>query len=141
MNIFSSRFQSGNGDGVTVETSFGALVGQSTSSRTFAAGDNCMLGIRPEDVEIDGSAATDGPNLLNGTVISSDYVGEGFIHTVAASGESIRIKRHHKEAISKGDTVRLRFPPSQTVVVTPAESLISEDLEGGLAGEGASRAG
>jgi len=141
MNIFSSRFQSGNSDGVTVETSFGALVGQSTSSRTFAAGDNCMLGIRPEDVEIDGSAAIDGPNLLEGTVISSDYVGEGFVHTVAVAGESIRIKRHHKEAISTGDTVRLRFPPSQTVVVTPAEHLISEDLEGGLAGEGASRAG
>ena len=100
-----------------------------------------MLGIRPEDVEIDDSAKTEGPNLLEGTVISSDYVGEGFVHTVKASGEPIRIKCHHKDTIKKGDTVRLRFPPTQTVVVTPAENLISEDLEGGLAGEGASRAG
>ena len=63
------------------------------------------------------------------------------MHTVEAAGQSIRIKCHHKDAISKGDKLQLRFPPSQTVVVTPAENLMSEDLEGGLAGEGASRAG
>ena len=141
VNIYSARFQSANGGDVTVETPFGALVAKSTSHRNFAAGDECMLGIRPEDVEIDESAETGGPNLLEGMVISSDYVGEGFVHTVKASGEPIRIKCHHKDAIKKGDNVRLRFPPGQTVVVTPAENLISEDLEGGLAGEGASRAG
>jgi iron(III) transport system ATP-binding protein len=140
MNIYSARFQSSNGGDVTVETPFGALVAQSTSRTEFAAGDSCMLGIRPEDIEIDSAVDGDGRNSLEGTVVASDYVGEGFVHTVEAAGEPVRLKCHHKNAINQGDTIRLRFPPNQTVVVTPAENLISEDLEGGLAGEGASRA-
>jgi iron(III) transport system ATP-binding protein len=141
MNMFTARFQSANSGDVTAETPFGVLIAQSTSHKSFAAGDSCMLGIRPEDVEIDDSPNTEGPNLLEGAVIASDYVGEGFVHTVKARGESIRIKCHHKHTIKIGDTVRLRFPSNQTVVVTPAENLLSGDLEGGLAGEGASRAG
>jgi len=100
-----------------------------------------MLGVRPEDVEIVGLTKADGPNFFEGIIIASDYVGEGFVHTIKVRDESIRVKCHHKDEIKKGDTVRLRFPPRQTVIVTPAEKLISEDLEGGLAGEGASRAG
>ena len=100
-----------------------------------------MLGIRPEDIEINGKADTEAANVLRGSVVASDYVGEGFVHTVEAAGQPIRIKCHHKDAISKGDNVQLRFPPGQTVVVTPAENLLSEDLEGGLDGESASRAG
>ena len=141
MNLFPASFRSENGDSVTVETPFGMLVAQSTSRASYAPGDGCVFGIRPEDIEINGEANTEATNVLRGSVVASDYVGEGFVHTVEAAGQSIRIKCHHKDAISKGDKLQLRFPPSQTVVVTPAENLMSEDLEGGLAGEGASRAG
>lgn len=139
MNIYTARFRSGNGSDVTVETPFGPLVAQSTSKTGFGSGDSCILGIRPEDVEIGDDPQDDGANTLHGTVTASDYVGEGFVHTVTAAGEAIRIKCHHKDGVAKGDHVQLRFPPADTVVVTPAENLIAEDLEGGLAGEGASR--
>lgn len=141
MNMFSAEFQSVNGSDVTVKTPLGSLAAQSTSNKNFVAGDSCMLGIRPEDVEIVDVKQPDAPNELEGIIVASDYVGEGFVHTIKARDESIRVKCHHKEEIKKGDVVRLRFPPRQTVIVTPAEKLISEDLEGGLAGEGASRAG
>ncbi len=140
MNIVSAQFQADNGDHVTVKTPFGTLHAHSTSRSRFAVGENCILGVRPEDIEINDIEADDNSNILQGTVISSDYVGEGFVHTVEAAGEPIRVKCHHMNSVKKGDSVRLRFPPNHTVVVTPAANLLSEDLEGGLAGEGASRA-
>ncbi len=141
MNIFKASFHANGSGGVLVDTAFGRLSARSASRTTFGAGDDCVLGIRPEDIEIKGESGADEKNVLTGTVVSSDYVGEGFVHTVEAAGQPIRIKRHHNEAISKGDKIRFRFPPDQTVVVTPVENLASEDLEGGLAGEGASHAG
>lgn len=140
MNIFWARFQSTNGGSVTVESPFGSLVAQSASRIAFSPGDDCVVGIRPEDIEIGGAVADDRPNTLSGIVVSSDYVGEGFVHAVEAQGQRIRLKCHHREALEKGDSVHLRFPPDSTVVVTPADNLAADELEGGLAGEVASRA-
>lgn len=130
MNIYNASFHArGDGD-VYADTPFGRLSAQSTSRKAFAGGDDCIVGIRPEDVQIESSPSAEESNLVTGTVISSNFVGEGFVHTVEAAGQQIRIKRHHQEEINQGDTVRLRFPPQQTVVVTPAKDLDATDLEG-----------
>ena len=139
MNIFPAQFNANNGALVTVDTPFGTLRAQSTSRANFAVGENCAFGVRPEDIEISGVEPENASNTLQGTVIASDYVGEGFVYTVEAAGESVRVKCHHMNSIEKGDQVNLRFPPNLAVVVTPAENLMSEDLEGSLAGERASR--
>ena len=139
MNIFPAQFNANNGALVTVGTPFGTLRAQSTSRASFAVGENCVFGIRPEDIEISDVVADETSNTLQGTVIASNYVGEGFVYTVEVAGEPIRVKCHHLNSIKQGDHVHLRFPPNLTVVVTPAENLLSEDLEGSLAGERASR--
>ena len=71
---------------------------------------------------------------------SSSYVGEGYVHTVESCGQPVRVRRHHREAINRGDSIRLHFPPAETVVVAPSDGLDMEGLEGGLAGEEAARA-
>jgi iron(III) transport system ATP-binding protein len=141
MNIYPGSVERVGSGEVTIGTPFGPMMAQMASRAGMGSGDSCVFGIRPEDVEIIDETEADQNNCLTGIVMASDYVGEGFIHTVEASGKPIRVKCHHQKAIDKGDSVGLRFPPNQTVVVTPVEDLISEDLEGGLAGEGASRAG
>ena len=139
MNIYQASFDGEIADEASIRTPFGNFKAQNASKTSMTTGDNCVFGIRPEDIEIVDDGETQ--NSLTGTVIASDYVGEGFVHTVDAVGQSIRVKCHHDKAVNKGDTVGLRFPPNHTVIVTPARGLVSEDLEGGLAGEGASRAG
>ena len=140
MNIFPAVYQGGNGDTARVETAFGQLDAQLTSREGFAAGATCMLGIRPEDIEIDGDIPAEAANLVTGTVASSSYVGEGYVHTVESCGQPVRVRRHHREAINRGDSIRLHFPPAETVVVAPSDGLDMEGLEGGLAGEEAARA-
>ena len=140
MNIFPAVYRGGNGGTARVETAFGQLDAQLTSRGGFAAGANCMLGIRPEDIEIGGDIPGDAGNLVTGTVAASSYVGEGYVHTVESCGQPVRVRRHHREAISRGDSIRLHFPPAEAVVVAPSEGLDMEGLEGGLAGEEAARA-
>ena len=115
MNIFRASFHAGGDESVLVDTPFGRISALSTSRKTFAGGDDCVVGIRPEDVEIEPDDTAAGNNLLTGTVTASNYVGEGFVHTVDVAGQQIRVKRHHKEDINLRDTIRLRFPPRQTV--------------------------
>ena len=140
MNIFPAVYRGGNGGAVHVETAFGRLDAQLTSRDGFSNGATCMVGIRPEDIEIGSGIPGDSANLVTGTVASSSYVGEGYVHTVESCGQPVRVRRHHREAISRGDSIRLHFPPAETVVVAPSDGLDMEGLEGGLAGEEAARA-
>ena len=140
MNIFPAVYRGGNGEMARVETAFGQLDAQRTSREGFADGATCMLGIRPEDIEIDGDIPAEAANRVTGTVASSSYVGEGYVHTVESCGQPVRVRRHHREAINRGDSIRLHFPPAETVVVAPSDGLDMEGLEGGLAGEEAARA-
>ena len=140
MNIFPGVYRGSDAGMARVETPFGNLDAQLTSRDGLATGAACMLGIRPEDIETGGDIPRDAANLLTGTVAASSFVGEGFVHTVMTSGQPVRVRRHHSEAISRGDSIRLHFPPAQTVVVAPSAGLDMEGLEGGLAGEEASRA-
>ena len=130
MNIFPAVYRGGNGDTARVETAFGQLDAQRTSREGFAAGASCMLGIRPEDIEIGGGIPAEAANLVTGTVASSSYVGEGYVHTVESCGQPVRVRRHHREAINRGDSIRLHFPPAETVVVAPSDGLDMEGLEG-----------
>jgi len=130
MNIFRASFNAGGDGDVSVDTPFGRLAAQSTSLKAFGKGDDCVVGIRPEDIEIKTDHPAEDSNLITGVITASNFVGEGFVHTVEAAGQKIRVKLHHKENVNRGDTVQLRFPPRQTVVVSPAEDLDSTQLEG-----------
>ena len=141
MNIFSAIFQSKDAQTVLVDTPFGKISGHLASHTSFKTGDRCVIGIRPEDIEISVAENTNSTNQISATVVSSSFVGEGFVYTIEAFDQRIRIKRHHNEVINPGEKITILFPPNQTIVVTPAEDLEAEDLEGGLTGEGASIAG
>lgn len=141
MNIFNATFQSKDDQNVLVDSPFGKISGHLGSQTPFKTGDRCVIGIRPEDIEIAVAENTNSTNQILATVVSSSFVGEGFVYTIEALDQRIRIKRHHNEVINPGEKITILFPPNQTIVVTPAEDLEAEDLEGGLTGEGASIAG
>ena len=130
MNIYSGRFHGRDGADALVDTPFGRLRARLTAKESFNPGDNCAVGIRAEDIQINGEVPPDGGNLLSGNCVASNYVGEGFVHTIRTAGEDVRIKRHHNKKIGLGETQQLRFPPEHTVVVSPAKDLSAEALEG-----------
>ncbi len=130
MNIYGASFHSRVGAEALVDTPFGRFRARMTARGNFNSGDECAVGIRPEDIQVDGEMPPDGENLVSGNCVAANYVGEGFIHTLKASGQEIRVKRHHDERIELGSTRQLRFPPEHTVVVSPATDLSAEALEG-----------
>jgi ABC-type Fe3+/spermidine/putrescine transport system ATPase subunit len=134
MNIYGGSFHSRDGAEALVDTPFGRFRARVTAKENFTAGDRCAVGIRPEDIQINAEVPPDGGNLVSGNCVASNYVGEGFVHTIEATGEAtgekIRVKRHHNERIDHGATQQLRFPPEHTVVVSPATNLSAEALEG-----------
>ena len=137
---FPGGLPRGNGGTARVETPFGHLEAQLTSRDGFAAGRELHVGDPPGGHQDRRRHSGGRRHLVTGTVASSSYVGEGYVHTVESCGQPVRIRRHHREAIHRGDSIRLHFPPAETVVVAPSDGLDMEGLEGGLAGEDAARA-
>ena len=68
MNIFRASFHSGGADVVHVDTPFGRLAARSTSLKAFATGDDCVVGIRPEDIEIEADEMLKARDRLNQTI-------------------------------------------------------------------------
>lgn len=130
MNIYEGTFHSQDGTEALVDTALGRLRARVTATQGFKPGDDCAVGIRPEDIRINADAPSDGTNLISGSCTSSNYVGEGFVHNVEVAGHDIRFKRHHNETIGIGETQKLYLPPEHTIIVSPTSDLSAEALEG-----------
>ncbi|MEE2971047.1 MAG: ABC transporter ATP-binding protein [Pseudomonadota bacterium] len=130
MNIYEGTFHAQDGADALVDTPFGRLRARVTAKERFSPGDDCTVGIRPEDIQMNGAVRADGGNEVSGNCTASNYVGEGFVHTVETAGQEIRVKLHHNQTVAKGEEQRLRFPPEHTVLVSPTADLSAEALEG-----------
>jgi len=130
MNIYYGTFHARDGDDALVDTPFGRLRARVTAKENFRSGDDCAVGIRAEDIQMNSDIPDDSGNIISGNCIASNYVGEGFVYTLEVAGQEIRVKRHHNETVGMGEEHRLRFPPEHAVVVSPTKDVSAEALEG-----------
>ncbi len=134
MNVWPAIYRGATSGLARVDTPFGPLQAQLTGSNGFDPGDACMVGIRPEDIDISDGSTETADNVIPGTVSASRFVGEGFVHTVMSGDRFVRVKRHQRQAIGHGKGVRLHFPPERTVVVTPSTDTAMEGLDDEFSG-------
>jgi len=103
-----------NGSGYgTVETSSGSL--NCVVPATAKVEDTVTVVVRPEDIALSaGGAPETGHNLLEGKVVGTLFMGEAMEYQLELSGGTMmRLKLHASNVINRGDTIRVRIPPSQ----------------------------
>jgi iron(III) transport system ATP-binding protein len=91
-----------------VATPFGTLACR--LAEDASAGDSIVLTVRPENILLSPGAGSAGDNAAIGEVEQLVYLGNMFDCVVRIGSERIRVQIHPSHALSRGDTVTLRFP-------------------------------
>jgi putative spermidine/putrescine transport system ATP-binding protein len=80
----------------------------------FAAGQDAILAIRPDDVEV--GAAADGKNVLRGKVELIEYLGREIEAAVMTEGQG-RLWLRTSKKVAPGDTVDITLPADKLVLL------------------------
>ncbi len=119
MNFISGTVKEINADKVLLQTAESMLTAMIRGGGSPAAGDRWLLGIRPEDIRIQqepfihsGSA-----NVLKGTVISSQYLGDINLYRVAVNEIVLLVKCHHSQVVNKGQEVFVYLDERYSIAV------------------------
>ena len=91
-----------------VETPSGAL--KCVLPDGITAGEAVVVVIRPEDVNLNGGAAGQNENVLEGKVEAIVFMGDALECQVAVGTKLFRLKLHPSSTVARGNTVRLRMP-------------------------------
>ena len=87
------------------------------------AGGEVILAVRPEKLRIAriGAPEPDGPNRLEGRVVSVLYAGSTVTYRVACGEVEVTVLEQNREAapIAQGEPVTVSWRPEHTVVVSP----------------------
>jgi iron(III) transport system ATP-binding protein len=76
----------------------------------IAVGENVVVVIRPEDVNLNAEAAALNENILEGKIDAIVFMGDALECQVAVGEKLIRLKLHPSSPVTKGTTVRLKMP-------------------------------
>jgi iron(III) transport system ATP-binding protein len=114
MNLFRGRVLSaGNGDDqrTLVETSLGPL--RCVTPTEAQVGQDVLVGVRPESLEISTDTTMSGENTLLGNVLLLSFLGE-FTQCLVETGEQVvRCRLDPYTDIQEGTAVRVRLPPER----------------------------
>lgn len=103
-------------DSVTVRTDGGTLTGAGT--RSFAQGDQVVVAVRPEDIELREQTSTaDAVGRWQGVVDTTAYLGETVDHLVTVGSVEVRVRVKASAAMAVGTKVELTIDPSAAIVL------------------------
>jgi putative spermidine/putrescine transport system ATP-binding protein len=119
-NLIPARVVERSGDTITVTGEGGArLIGRATGS--LAPGDEAIIAIRPEHIEVGPEGSATGQNTLAGTVVTVEFLGYGAELSIGGAITHDLIART-PDAWTMGDRVSLTLPPER-LFVFPAERM------------------
>lgn len=121
MNLLEGRLVAREHDHVVVETEIGALRAVARPVIALAPGARCLVGIRPEDVELRLGPHDPGENECAGVITAVRFVGDGLVYTCRVGSDELKIKWHRRTELTPGTQVRVAFPPEFCVLVEPRE--------------------
>lgn len=129
MNVFYGTVVGREGDALTVNSGAGILCAQ-TFGDELKVGDDCAIGIRPEDLTISNGNGSD--EMVSGNLMQSHFVGEAYVHEVLLGSERLRVKMHHREEFTVGADVNVSIPAGTIIAVKPDDSAEIVDTEESL---------
>ena len=90
-------------------------------SGDLAPGDDAIIAIRPEHIEVGDAGSASGQNTLEGTIVTVEFLGYGAELSIGGAISRDLIART-PDAWSTGDRVALTLPPER-LFVFPAERM------------------
>ncbi|MGH3385327.1 MAG: ABC transporter ATP-binding protein [Nocardioidaceae bacterium] len=100
---------------LTVETANGKLYLQSAAQ--LVVGDEVVVSIRPEAVELSRSSLGAVKNEWSGKVVARAFLGDAVDHVVAVGKQELRVRVNPSVSIEPGSEVYLRLDPTKISLV------------------------
>jgi ABC-type Fe3+/spermidine/putrescine transport system ATPase subunit len=107
---------------VILDTASGLMSVQCPNSNVPVVGESWLLGIRPEDVEIQVDIPAGSGNFVKGKVVTSQYLGEVVLYRVAVGETVFQVRSHHRNVVDPVESVLLRLPEEYCIAVQPDEA-------------------
>lgn len=98
-------------------------------SRDQPDGQEVLVSIRPEYVQIGASRADSGTNVLKGTVKAAVFLGEYADCLVEVAGHELHVRAHPSLRLEPGQRVYLTLPMEQCVAVADEPALAGLAVE------------
>lgn len=119
-NLIPARVVERSEDSITVTSEGGVtLVGRPTGD--LSAGDDAIIAIRPEHIEIGAEGSASGQNTLDGAIVTVEFLGYGAELSIQGALSRDLIART-SDSWATGDPVTATLPPER-LFVFPAERM------------------
>jgi iron(III) transport system ATP-binding protein len=114
-NFIPGTIGSRQGDQHVVETTNGTLYLDSAAS--LGSGDEVVVSIRPEAVDVSRESRPGTPNEWHGTVVTRAFLGDAVDHVIAVGKHEIRARTNPEISIEPGTQVYLQLDPAKISLV------------------------
>jgi ABC-type Fe3+/spermidine/putrescine transport system ATPase subunit len=113
-NLFPGRVTSVSRTEMRVDVVGGPLV---VGPGDFAVGDDCLVAIRPEHIEIRSTDRDNDPNDREGVVLAAAFVGQSVDYEIQVQTVTVRCRTPAAIRLPSGSTVKLRLVASRCIAL------------------------
>jgi spermidine/putrescine transport system ATP-binding protein len=123
-NLLRGTITGRSGDVLSLATAAGAL--SMPTARSTASGTDCLVGVRPEKIQMSSGAVPAGHNTLSGTVVDASFIGVSTQYLVRVGGDTeitVFSQNTGTAPLSNGAPVSLHWDAAHTFALDGAEDL------------------
>jgi iron(III) transport system ATP-binding protein len=114
-NFIKGVVRDTSGSGGTVKTVDGMLTVDSMVG--LQSGDECVVSIRPEQIQVMRDTTGRGQNIFPGTVVTRLFTGECMDYQIQLGTETIRVRTAASERFSTGKPITLSLPAEHCIAL------------------------
>ena len=94
------------------------------------AGDECVVSIRPEQIQVMGDTTGTGPNMFPGTVLTRLFTGECMDYQILLGTNTLRCRTSASERFSTGKPITLSLPAHHCIALRRSMIGDNQDTSG-----------
>jgi len=104
-----------SGRGGTVRTADGTLIVDNIVD--LADGEECVVSIRPEQIQVMADTTPSGPNMFSGTVVTRLFTGDCMDYQIRVGNDTIRCRTPASQRYSTGKPITLSLPAEYCIAL------------------------